>query len=225
LYPAEAIAAILDGLDRRVVAADVGAGTGISSRCLADRGVRVLAIEPNRAMREAAEVHPLIEWREGTAEETGLAAGSVGLVQCAQAFHWIRQPEALREFARILIPRGRIAIVWNERDRSDALMTAYRDAIRMVGGEHPAEMREFDPGVIGRSGVFAPARLVEFAHHQRLDERGLIGRAMSASYAPKEGDRGTALVNRLRELFASFREGDERVTLRYRTRVWLSERV
>lgn len=224
-YPAAAIDAVLDGLGdaRQLVAADVGAGTGISSRLLADRGVRVIAIEPNAKMRSAADPHPRVEWREGTAEATGLALASVGLVLCAQAFHWAKQPEALIEFARILTPRGRIAIVWNERDTSDALMTGYRDAIREVGGEHPAELRPFDPGVIARSGLYAPVRLVEVPNSQRLDEAGLIGRAMSASYVPKEGEKAESLIATLRELWRKHREPDGLITLRYVTRVWLAE--
>src|SRR5262249_22138093 len=151
----------LEGLGppAQLVAADVGAGTGISSRLLADRGVRVIAVEPNAAMRAAAEAHARVEWREGTAEATGLGTGSVGLVLCAQAFHWVRQEEALGEFARVLPRGGRIALMWNERDRADPLMTGYREAIRAIGGEHPAEMREFDPGVVGRSGLYSALRL------------------------------------------------------------------
>jgi 2-polyprenyl-3-methyl-5-hydroxy-6-metoxy-1,4-benzoquinol methylase len=53
-YPMAAIDIILEGLGQTpLVAADIGAGTGISSRLLADRGVRVLAIDPNAAMRAA----------------------------------------------------------------------------------------------------------------------------------------------------------------------------
>jgi SAM-dependent methyltransferase len=221
-YPSAAIDAVLAGMPIRD-AADVGAGTGISSRALAERGVRVIAVEPNAAMRAAAEPHRLVEWRDGTAEATGLAGGSVDLVLCAQAFHWVRQDEALREFARVLKRPGRIAIVWNERDRADALMTGYRDAIREVGGEHPAEMREFDPSVIDRSGLFGARRTIEVANAQRLDEAGLIGRAMSASYVPKEGALRDGLVEKLRGLFARFRERDGLVTLRYVTRVYLAE--
>jgi SAM-dependent methyltransferase len=225
-YPADAIGAVVDGLGdpASLAAADVGAGTGISSRLLADRGVRVIAVEPNAKMRLAAEAHPQVEWREGTAEATWLADGSVDVVLCAQAFHWVKQPEALVEFARILRPRGRIAIMWNERDVTDPLMTGYRDAIREIGGEHPAEMGPFDPGVIGRSGLYEPVRLVEVANSQRLDEAGLIGRAMSASYVPKEGEKAERLVARLRELWAKHREADGCVTMRYVTRVWVAER-
>lgn len=226
-YPGAAVDAILEGLGPpgEIVAADVGAGTGISSRMLADRGVRVIAVEPNAQMRGAAAPHPLVEWRQGTAEATGLAAESVGLVLCAQAFHWVRQPEALVEFARILRKQGRLALVWNERDRSDALTTGYRDAIRSIGGEHPAEMREFDPGVVERSGRFGTLRLEQFPNSQRLDERGLIGRAMSASYVPKEGDGSERLAMRLRELHAKFRDARGTVALRYATSVWLAERT
>jgi hypothetical protein len=55
-YPAEAVDAILDGLGQpeRVVAADVGAGTGISARVLGDRGVRVIAVEPGEALDSEA---------------------------------------------------------------------------------------------------------------------------------------------------------------------------
>src|SRR5262249_15013557 len=149
-YPAASIDAVLEGLGApaSIVAADVGAGTGISSQLLAARGVRVLAIEPNEAMRAAGERHARIEWREGTAEHTGLEAGSVSLVLSAQAFHWFRPAESLAEFHRVLAPRGRLALMWNTRDRLDPLTLGYVEAIHAVGGEHPAETRAFDPDSI-----------------------------------------------------------------------------
>ena len=65
-YPSEAIDSILEGLEapERLIAADIGAGTGISSRLFAARGVKVIAIEPNAAMREAEITHPLVEFRQ-----------------------------------------------------------------------------------------------------------------------------------------------------------------
>jgi SAM-dependent methyltransferase len=223
-YPDPAISAILQGLEPApaLQAADVGAGTGISSRALADRGVRVVAIEPNAAMHAAAEPHSRVTWQTGTAEATGLPSGCADLVVCAQAFHWMRQHEAVLEFRRVLKPGGRLALMWNERDRSDPLMTAYRDAIRAVGGEHPAEMREFDPAVVtGTKHFMALGDCIELSNSQRLDEAGLIGRAMSASYVPKTGDGAMQLTALLRQLYSRFREPDGRVTLRYITRLWL----
>src|SRR5688572_25218508 len=91
-YSDEAVRAILDGFDRPRVA-DVGAGTGISSRRLAHNGARVMAIEPNRSMIEAAEAHEDVEFIVASAEMTTLDDASVDIVTCFQAFHWFRPEE------------------------------------------------------------------------------------------------------------------------------------
>jgi len=224
-YPVAAIAAVLAGLGEpsQQVAADVGAGTGIAARALADRGVRVIAIEPNAGMRSEAEPHPRVEWREGTAEATGLESTSVHLVLCAQSFHWFRPQPALAEFHRVLRPGGRLVILWNRRDRGDPATLEFIEAIHAVNGEHPAERWSFDPGVIAGAGFDAP-RLESFEHAQELDLAGLLGRARSASYVPKEGALGERLTRLLEELFERRRDARGRVQLRYRTQVYLTER-
>src|SRR5439155_4436241 len=157
-YPAKAIDAVLGGLGdpALLVAADLGAGTGISARLLAERGVRVFAVEPNAAMRGEAAPHERVTWRDATAEATGLATESLDLLLCAQAFHWFRQRDALVEFHRVLRPRGRLALVWNSRDRSDRLTLGYVEAIHAVNGEDPAERRPFDPELVSAEGLFTP---------------------------------------------------------------------
>lgn len=226
-YPAAAITCVLEGLGdpAAIRAADVGAGTGISARQLAARGVRVTAIEPNREMREAAASDPRVTWREGTGEATGLDPGSLDLVLCAQAFHWFRQPQAVVEFHRVLRPGGRMALMWNTRSRTDPFSLGYIQAIRDVNGEHPAEMRTFEPDVVSAGGRFTPPTVARFEHQQSLDRDGLVGRAASASYVPKEGARFDDLVHRLDALHAKFRDGAGQVALRYVTEVWRAERL
>jgi len=226
-YPAAAIDAVLDGLGdpARLRVGDIGAGTGIASRLLAERGAFVLAVEPNAEMRAAAEPHGRVEWHAGQAEATGLAGASLDLVVCAQAFHWFRVAAALEEFHRILAARGRLALVWNSRDRSDALTLGYIEAIHEVNGEHPAEARTFDSARVGESGLFTTPRLETYPHHQTLDRTGLIGRAISASYVPREGKAFTRLKGLLDELWQ--RHHDERglITMRYVTQVYLAQRI
>ncbi|HTD33264.1 MAG TPA: class I SAM-dependent methyltransferase, partial [Candidatus Elarobacter sp.] len=132
-YPPAAIDALLDGLGdpADVVVADLGAGTGISSRLLAERGAQVLAIEPNQAMREAAEPHPRVEWIAASAEHTGLGEASADLVTAFQAFHWFDQRAALDETVRILRPGGRAAVIYNERDERDPFTAARPPGRRM----------------------------------------------------------------------------------------------
>lgn len=227
-YPAAAFDAMLDGLGdpARLTAADVGAGTGISARLLAARGVRVIAVEPNREMREAAAPDPRITWREGTGEATGLPDTSVGLVLCAQSFHWMRAPEAIPEFHRVLTPGGRLAMMWNNRDRSDPMTKGYIDAIHAVQGEHPVERAPFDPAALSAGGRFTPPRLVAVPNDQILNGReALLGRATSASYVPKSGERLTRLVALLDALHQRHRDARGRVRLQYVTHVYLSQRL
>jgi len=97
---------------RRVV--DVGAGTGISTRALAARGARVLAVDPSlsmaRTLRAASERLPA---SLGRAEAIPVVAGGADLVTFAQAWHWVRVPEAAAECRRVLGRRGRLALWWN----------------------------------------------------------------------------------------------------------------
>jgi len=226
-YPAAAIDAILSGLGDpfSLTAADVGAGTGISARLLADRGVHIIAVEPNVDMQQGAEPHARMTWRTGTAEATGLAANCVDLVLCAQAFHWFRQPEALAEFHRILKPGGRLALMWNQRDSRDPFTAAYRQAIVAAEGESPLESREYDPGVMDRGGLFTPAKLIEMPNGQTVDLAGLIGRATSASYVPKTGERFAQLHEALTRLHREYANAGGDVALRYVTQLYLATRI
>jgi ubiquinone/menaquinone biosynthesis C-methylase UbiE len=223
-YPPRAIDAMLEGLGPpgAMLAADVGAGTGISARLVADRGLRVIAVEPGEAMRGAASPHPRVDWLAATAEATALRAQAVDLVVCAQSFHWFRPLEALAEFARVLKPSGRLALVWNRRSRNDPFTAAYRETILDVGGESEAERMPFDPAVVGRSGRFAaPVRQI-VPNAQQLDLHGLIGRARSASYAPKTGAAGDRLIASLGGLHAQYADASGIVTLVYDTEIFLT---
>ncbi|TVQ32884.1 MAG: class I SAM-dependent methyltransferase [Phycisphaeraceae bacterium] len=232
-YPDAIFDAMFNGLSalQRITAADIGAGTGISARLLALRCELVHALEPNDAMRAAGEAagSPAgagrIIWSPAAAERAGLPENSIDLVLCAQSFHWFDAAAALREFARILRGGGRLALLWNERDETDEFTEAYRLALLDVGAEHPMDRRRFDPSVIERSGLFTPPRLVEAPNAQPLDEAGLIGRARSASYVPKDGESWERLERSLRKLHARFADASGMVQLRYVSRLHLADRL
>ncbi|WP_293330504.1 class I SAM-dependent methyltransferase [Microcoleus sp. CAWBG58] len=222
-YPAAAIEAILAGFGEpsQLTAADIGAGTGISSRLLAERGVRVFAIEPNAEMRQAAAPHTLVEFRDGTSEATNLPDRTIDLVACFQSFHWFNPVLTLPEFRRILKPSGRLAVVWNLRDRSDALTQGYTQIVKSASNNHPAEKRDRSIEPLLASSEFTDVKHWDFANRQDVDLAGLIGRATSTSYIPKSGPQFQKIISNLTELYETHCGDRGFVSLVYKTRVYL----
>ena len=205
-YPPEAIDAVLLGLGdpRALTIADVGAGTGISAGLFAERGARVIAIEPNARMRGRAEPHASIEWRDATAESTGLADANVDLVVACQAFHWFPTPAAMREFRRIA--RRRAALLQYERDETDAFTAAYGDVVRTYATDDTEKLRERALTTFAR---FRGATVTRSTARscQRLDRDALIGRAASSSYLPSSGEKAGALQADLIALYERYQCG------------------
>lgn len=197
-YPAEAINTILEGLEFPLIAADIGAGTGISSRLLGDRGLSVLAIEPNQEMRQAATPHLQVDYRHGTAESTGLAEASVNLVTCFQSFHWFEPVQTLKEFSRILKSKGRLAVVWNERDRGDDFTSRYTLAIEQASHHHPAESRLGAVDPLLASPLFSTVRHFTFSYQQALNLESLLG-APKCFLCAKSRNSASAAHLRIRE--------------------------
>ncbi|MBQ1030403.1 class I SAM-dependent methyltransferase [Micromonospora parva] len=115
-------AAILGLLGRdpgELDAVDVGAGTGIWSRMLAEAAFRsVIAVEPNDDMRGVGQRDSEgtgITWRVGSGEATGLDSGSADLVTMASSFHWVDFDKGTEEFRRVLRPGGWFVALWNTR--------------------------------------------------------------------------------------------------------------
>jgi SAM-dependent methyltransferase len=213
-YPDAAIDALFDGLGdpRDVYVADIGAGTGISSRLLAARGAHVIAIEPNAAMRYAAESHHLVDWRAAAAESTGLEEASVDLVTAFQAFHWFEQHGAMREMIRILRPGGRAALVYNERDESDPFTRDYGDIVRRYKTDDTERRRNEGREIFETFEAWHQPRRLFFPNEHVLDVNGVLSRTRSTSYLPKEGDVAEALNAEVRALFERYAR-DGRVTM------------
>jgi SAM-dependent methyltransferase len=199
-YPSEAIDAVFAGLGdpESLVVADIGSGTGISSRMFAERGAHVIGIEPNAEMRNNARVAENVEYHEGTGEATALPTGSVDIVVACQAFHWFATPAAQREFRRIA--RFRAALLQYERDERNAFTKEYGDCVRAHATDDTEQMRMRSLAVFSN---FPGARVTRNAYpsSQELDLDGVLGRAASSSYLANTGPDSVALRRDLRKIF------------------------
>jgi SAM-dependent methyltransferase len=236
-YPTDAIDRILQGLNDPVVAADVGAGTGISSRALAAKGVRVYAIEPNAEMRQIASPDPLVEFYDGTAEKTNLADASVDLITCFQSFHWFDRKATIAEFRRILKTSGRLALVWNMYDVTDKFTESYNRIVYKAAFFNPLkhfyELR-IAPSELGMRWYqwrlwrilqlydFTSASRDRFAYGQELNLSELMGLTMSFSIVPLSGSANEQLISELKKLCDRYSNENGKVYFKYKTVVYLA---
>jgi SAM-dependent methyltransferase len=202
--------------------ADVGAGTGLLTRDLLARGHEVMAIEPNQAMRDAADhllaSNPRYSSVNGSAEVTSLADHSVDMITAAQAFHWFDIPRARAEFLRILKPNGFVALIWNDRVLADPLHRAFDEIAAEFGGAKRSalvahEERHNVPTFFGN----ATAQQFSWPHEHTLDETGLAALIFSRSYMPdRESAEGRRAVEAVKRVFDRLAE-NARVVVRYTT--------
>jgi SAM-dependent methyltransferase len=201
--------------------ADLGAGTGLLTRALLERGHRVVAVEPNAEMRAACDAqlgaHPGYASRAGSAEATGLPDASVDLITAAQAFHWFDVEAARAEALRILRPHGRVALIWNDRDPADALQDELVALFDRFGDIARQVMKAQDDRTKVPRFFGGPFVQRHCPHAQRLDRAGFASLAFSRSYMPpRDSERGRDAQRALDELFERH-AADGALLVRYQT--------
>lgn len=130
---------------------------------------------------------------------------------------------SLYEFRRMLKPCGRLAVVWNNRDKTDEFTSEYSCLVRASSNNHPGEsrMKSTEPLLVTRH--FVNVREQNFVYRQQLDLTGLIGRARSVSYLPREGLVYEQLVASFQDLYQRFCDTRGFVYMVYRISVHIGE--
>lgn len=193
------------------IAADIGAGTGIFSRQLAEYVKAVYAVEPNEQMRRLIgvdhaggenNIFPL----EGSAEHTGLKPESVDVITAAQAFHWFDRGIFKKECSRILKENGYVILVWNVRDMSSDLIKDCYEACK----KHCPGFKGFSNGVDFEketfSGFFKESiTKITIENPSFYDEAAFTGRNLSSSFAPGREDPAYEPFKReIKDIFAKY---------------------
>src|SRR5262245_3317818 len=173
-YPNEVMETLRNecGLTSDSIIADVGSGTGILTEMFLRNGNLVYGIEPNREMRESAERllkdYPRFRSIAARAEETTLDDASVDFVTAGQAFYWFDREKTSREFARVLKPRGWVALIWNERvTTTTPFLVAYEQLLKDYSTDYEqVDHRRIDEDVIRDSFGSDDFRLKQFINVQ-----------------------------------------------------------
>lgn len=165
---------------------DVGAGTGKLTRLLVDRFDSVVAVESANALCELlTALVPTADVRAGTAEALPLEDATADAIFVAEAFHWFDGPRALREFARVLRPRGALILVWNRvaRPTEPRLPDALRAEMerRFREANHPLDESKAWREAF-TDAPFEGLRQAAFEHEQHLDRAALVAWFASVSW-------------------------------------------
>ena len=226
-YPTKVLQLFLDEMNLRKdsVVADIGAGTGISARLFLENGNQVFGVEPNEAMRKAAEefLKNFSNFKSinGIAENTSLENESVDFIVAAQAFHWFDQTNTRREFKRILKDDGFVVLMWNERQLdTTAFLKDYESLLIEFGTDYETVRHENITKETLQDFFQTDFSQAIFQNSQTVDFDGLRGRMLSSSYIPSaDNPRFAEMLKNLESLFAEHAENGK-IDILYDTKVF-----
>ena len=228
-YADAAIDAMLSiaGAEKADKFCDVGAGVAHLTLMLAARGLDVVAVEPNDAMRangiKRTERLTNVRWHEGTGEQTGQSVQAFDMVTFGSSFNVCDRPAALTETARILKPRGWFACMWNHRQLDDPIQAQIEAIIKeRVSGYGYGTRREDQTTVIDASGLFGPVVHLDsrVIHEQTITECVEAWR----SHATLERQAGAAfgsVVVAIEEYLISLKVTT--IQIPYFTNIWIAQ--
>lgn len=173
--------ALLDAVEeftRRPLAgarvADVGAGTGIATVLLHERGADVIAVEPGDGMAaQFRNTLPDVPIVRGDGNALPLADASRDLLTYAQSWHWTDTSRSVPEALRVLRPSGALALWWNTHASDVAWILAQHERIAHHCGVKPrSKSRPDDSRAIqlaGLAGLPVARRHLRWSRTVRLD--------------------------------------------------------
>lgn len=203
------------GMTEESILADIGAGTGILTKHLLEQGNTVYAVEPNTDMLENAKCYlngfTNVIYVNSAAEHTTLPRHSIDFITVAQAFHWFDSRTFKQECQRILKTDGKVVLVWNSRDETNAFSKENRAILEKYcpdfggfsGGTNAKGAEQF-------SNFFANGcEERRYQNPVKFDEQRFIGYELSTSYAPRFNDKNyDDFIHNLKDIFAKYSEHD-----------------
>jgi len=167
-YPAALIDDLIveAALDGSQSVLEVGAGTGKATVLFAERGIRVVAVEPSAEMAAVAAVraggYPGVDIEASDFEAWDPHGRRFPLLFAGQAWHWVRPEVGLPKARDVLLPGGVLApfwnrVAWEHADVREALLEVYERVapeLSRDGPMHPANLLA-DAGDHWEAGIAA----------------------------------------------------------------------
>ncbi len=207
---------------------DVGAGVAHLTLILLDKGLDVIAVEPNDAMRrngiKRTNNYKNILWFEGTGENTAQQDNAFDLVTFGSSFNVCNRELALKETVRILKNNGWFACMWNHRDLNDQIQLKIENIIKSkIQNYGYGTRREDQTEVIQNSGLFNEVVKIEGSviHKQTIAECVEAWRS-HATLERQAGEKFKELITEIENFLLSLNVPE--IKIPYTTRIWLAQK-
>ncbi|MBZ8183089.1 class I SAM-dependent methyltransferase [Oscillatoria salina] len=228
-YSARAIDALIAYVgakgDHQVV--DIGAGTGNLSIMLLERGLRIVSIEPNDAMREIgikrSGQSDCIRWIRATGAQTTLADRSSDWVTFGSSLSAMDSYLTMKETYRILKDDGFFTCIGNRIDFNDPIQKVAEAVIVSLVPDYDSGARRDWGQTIEASNLFRDVFHFEanFSYEQTIDRYVKAWRSVRNRYWDLATPEGQALFEQIADRLRS--EMPETFTMHYTTRAWTAQ--
>ena len=228
-YPAglyDLLEFLVGGLAGKVVA-DAGAGTGVATRQLADRGAQVVAFDPGvDVLARAVQRTPRLRAVVADAGAVPMRTCSLDMICFAQSWHWVDQAAGATQAARLLRQSGWWAAWWNQPWADDeAWFDRYYSVLEQRCGIS-REQRNTDwcqDAIAALEEFDVPERhIVSWERSVQVDQWMIDQRSHSYVIVLSEPERRRLLTDLEAIVWDRFTDGH--MTLPYRTRAWVARR-
>lgn len=192
-------------------------------------GAKIFAIEPVEGMRKKfSSALPNIEILDGTAENIPMADESLDAVVVAQAFHWFKGEESLKEIHRVLKPKGKVGLIWHARDEE----IPWVSKLTSIVDPHEKGAPRYKSGewkkAFDTTTLFSPLQYSKYGYVQAGTVETVVDRIGSISFiASLPIEEKEDVLDQVRELVkteAQAKKSDV-IELPYRTDVFICTKV
>ena len=213
---------------------DCGAGTGIASRQLAERGARVVSLDIGERMLARAKArNPQSACVLADGNRMPARPAVADLVTFAQSWHWFDQRLAAAEVARVLKPGGHWAAWWNRAhaggeawfDDYQELMAASCTTYRWMNLRDEQMAPDWADEVVAARARMEPAGTVVVPWTRRVSSDRWITDERSKSYVIElEPAVRESVLGQVAKIIAG-RFPDGEMTVRYITTLVLARKA
>jgi SAM-dependent methyltransferase len=197
------------GFDRSRRLLDVGAGPGLLAIGFAPYCGRVVGVDPEPAMIEAARSAAAragiaAQFIEGRFEDEAASLGAFDVVTIGRAIHWLDPDPARKALDRVVKPLGRI-LVCHASSVEDG-RNPWLGAFKEIRGRWRDDRPTYDPDVFFGGGLFVRRGAISVETTAAIPVERLADRILSMSTSSLErlGDEAPAMRRAMREALAPF---------------------